>query len=231
MSSNEPLSLAKISWQDPRNGETRELILKEGATAMIGRLESNDICIPEQHVSRQHAVINFREGIFIISDLGSANGTFVNDRQLAPNETFPLASGDIIRLYVPLISFSAAVTAEDERLAQEHGTLITATTSTGKGRIIITTGPQEGTSVPLLLKKVTIGRATSKANWEIALQDPSVSRPHARMELQDNTWIVYDLGSSNGTMVNGVAVNDKGRALQDGDIVSFGATQAVFRAG
>lgn len=229
MSSNEPLSLAKITWQDPRNGEVKEFVLKEGATAMIGRMETNDICIPEQHVSRQHAVINYREGIFIITDLGSANGTFVNDRQLT--EPFPLASGDEIRLYVPTLNFSAAVTAEDEQKALTHGTMITATTSTGKGRIIITTGPQEGTSVPLLVKRITIGRATSKANWEIALQDPSVSRPHARMELQEGTWVVYDLGSANGTTVNGVAVNDKGRALQDGDIIAFGATQAVFRVG
>jgi pSer/pThr/pTyr-binding forkhead associated (FHA) protein len=222
-------SLAKIIWTDPQTGITQEYVLMEGATATIGRLDDNDICIKEQHVSRQHAVVNFRDGIFMITDLGSANGTFVNDRRL--EEPWPLAAGDLIRLYVPTMQFSATVTEEDERNAEEHGTLIMALSNTGKGRIIITNGPQEGESIPLLMKKVTIGRASANADWQIVLQDQSVSRPHARMDLVDNTtWILFDLGSANGTMVNGTPVTEKGRALQDGDLITLGATLLLFRA-
>jgi pSer/pThr/pTyr-binding forkhead associated (FHA) protein len=227
--SDTPLSLAKVTWQHPQTGVIQEFVLTEGSTATIGRQAGNDICIPEQHVSRQHAVINYRDGIFMITDLGSANGTFVNDRQLT--ESFPLASGDVIRLYVPVLDFSATVTDEDQRNAEERGTLITATISTGKGKLIITTGPQEGSTIPLLLNKVTVGRATSKADWEIGLQDPSVSRPHARLEMVDSNWLLFDLGSANGTLVNNTAVNEKGRPLRDGDIITFGATIVLFRAG
>ena len=227
--SEQPLGLAKIKWTDPKSGETQEYVLTEGATATIGRMETNDIVIPEQHVSRQHAVINYRDGIFIITDLGSANGTFVNDRLL--EAAFPLASGDEIRLYVPVLSFSATVTLEDERHAQETGMYIVATTSTGKGKIIITTGPQEGNVIPLLLNRVTIGRATSKANWDIALQDPSVSRPHAQLEMVNNVWTISDLGSANGTMVNGASITEKGRMLRDGDLIALGTTLMLFRAG
>lgn len=227
--SDRPLSLAKITWIDPRTAERREYVLTEGATATIGRMESNDICIPEQHVSRQHAVINYRDGVFVITDLGSANGTFVNDRRI--DGPFPLASGDEIRLYVPVLRFSAVVTQEDERLAREHGTFITPTSRTGRGQLIITTGPQEGQAIPLLVSRVTVGRATSKASWEIALQDPSVSRPHAQLEFVDGAWVVTDLGSANGTVVNGTPVSDKGRVLRDGDIISFGATLVLFREG
>jgi pSer/pThr/pTyr-binding forkhead associated (FHA) protein len=229
MNSNEPLSLAKITWKHPQTGAVQEYVLMEGATATIGRLASNEICIPEQHVSRQHAVISYRDGIFMITDLGSANGTFVNDRQVT--EPYPLASGDEIRLYVPLLNFSAAVSDDDQKRAEEHGTLITNTSASGKGRLIITSGPQEGNTIPLLLKEVTVGRATSNATWEVSLQDPSVSRPHAKLELVDSAWVLYDLGSSNGTLVNGTPVNEKGRALRDGDIVTFGATLVLFRAG
>lgn len=227
--SETPLALAKITWKHPQTDAVQEFVLTEGATATIGRQAGNDICIPEQHVSRQHAVINYRDGIFMISDLGSANGTFVNDIQLT--EAFPLASGDDIRLYVPQLKFSAAVSDEDHRNAEEHGTLITATINTGKGKLIITNGPQEGSTIPLLLKKVTVGRATSKADWEIGLQDPSVSRPHARLELMDGNWVAFDLGSANGTLVNNVQINEKGRPLRDGDILTFGATIVLFRAG
>jgi pSer/pThr/pTyr-binding forkhead associated (FHA) protein len=222
-----PLSLAKITWTDPRTNDRREYVLTEGATATIGRMDSNDICIPEQHVSRQHAVINYRDGVFMLTDLGSANGTFVNDRRL--DAPFPLASGDEIRLYVPLLNFSAAVTAEDERLAREHGTFITPTSRTGRGQLIVTTGAQEGSTIPLLVNKVTVGRATSKADWEIALQDPAVSRPHAQLQFIDGVWMITDLGSANGTIVNGTLIADKGRMLRDGDIIAFGATLVLFR--
>lgn len=226
---NPPLSLAKITWRHPQTDVVQEFVLTEGATATIGRQAGNDICIPEQHVSRQHAVITYREGIFMIDDLGSANGTFVNDQQLT--ESFPLASGDVIRLYVPVLYFSATVSEEDQRQAEEMGTLITATVSTGKGKLIITTGPQEGTTIPLLINMVTIGRATSKANWEVGLQDPSVSRPHARLQLVDSTWVLHDLGSANGTLVNSTVVTEKGRPLRDGDILTLGSTILLFRAG
>jgi pSer/pThr/pTyr-binding forkhead associated (FHA) protein len=222
------LMLAKITWRDPSSAKVHEFILTEGATASIGRLETNDICIKEQHVSRQHAVINYRDGIFMITDLGSANGVFVNGNRLT--EPFPLAHGDEIRLYVPVMHFAAIVSEEEQRQASEHGTIITAITSTGKGKLIISNGPQEGSSIPLLLDNITVGRATSKADWEICLQDPSVSRPHARLQLVDNNWILYDLGSANGTTVNGTPVSDKGRPLRDGDVITFGSTVTLFRA-
>lgn len=224
-----PLKLAKITWVDPDTGIKHEHVLTEGATATIGRSSTNDICIPEQHVSRQHAVINYRDGVFVINDLNSANGTFINDQQV--KEAYPLFSGDKIRLYVPVLSFSAAVTEDEQRAAAVDGRLITATLNTGHGYLTITSGQQEGHTIPLLLKEIVIGRATSSATWEIGLQDASVSRPHARLERVEKNWVLYDLGSSNGTFVNNSAVTSKGRALNDGDVLMFGSTVILYRAG
>ena len=94
----------------------------------------------------------------------------------------------------------------------------------------MTNGVQEGESIPLHMRSMTIGRATSKADWEICLQDPSVSRPHARLELIDTNWVLTDLGSANGTLVNGTPVNEKGRVLHDGDMIAIGGTVAQFRS-
>lgn len=227
--STSPLLLAKIVWRDPLTDAVQEYVLAEGATATIGRLDTSDICIREQHVSRQHAVIQYRDGVFLVSDLGSANGVFVNGAHI--EEPFPLVSGDEIRLFVPALHFFALASVEDALQATQHGTIITAVSGTGKGRLIITNGPQEGNPVPLLRATLTIGRATSKADWEISLQDPSVSRPHARLQSVENTWIVYDLSSANGTFVNGTPVTEKGRALRDGDVLTFGSTVTLFREG
>ncbi len=145
--------LAKITWDDPETGEKREFVLEEGATATIGRSPNNTIPFPERHVSRQHAVISFRDGIFMLSDLGSANGTFVNDKQLT--DPYPLMHGDVIRLYVPMLQFSAVVTEEEHEQAKMTGTLVVPATGSGQPTLHITSGPQEGAEIPILTPTLT----------------------------------------------------------------------------
>ncbi len=48
--------------------------------AFIGRDESCNVCIPLPSVSRQHAVISWTDGKFILSDKGSTNGTYLNNK-------------------------------------------------------------------------------------------------------------------------------------------------------
>jgi pSer/pThr/pTyr-binding forkhead associated (FHA) protein len=52
------------------------------------------------------------------------------------------------------------------------------------------------------------------------------------LELNDlTTWVIYDLGSANGTLVNNSPLSEKGRELHDGDVVTIGSTVILFRAG
>lgn len=224
--------LAKLTWQDPNTGEKKEFVLAEGATASIGRSPGNDICIPERHVSRRHAVVSYRDGVFMISDLGSANGTFVNDQRLT--DPYPLFSGDVIRLFVPVLQFSAVVTDEEQKAASLKGTLIVPVSKEGQVHLIVTSGPQEGAELPLNKDEMSIGRATANASWDIALQDRAVSRPHARLERdpESGNWRLIDLGSANGSLVNGVPVtSEAGFELKDGDVLTLGETMLLFRAG
>jgi pSer/pThr/pTyr-binding forkhead associated (FHA) protein len=221
--------LAKVTWDDPETAEKREFVLEEGATATIGRSPNNTIPIPERHVSRQHAVISFRDGIFMLSDLGSANGTFVNDKQLS--DPYPLMHGDVIRLYVPILQFSAIVTEEEHTQAKITGTLVVPATGGGQPTLHITSGPQEGAEIPILTPILTIGRATKNATWDISLQDRAISRPHCEIALQeDKSWAVKDLSSANGTIVNGVPVEaEQPHPLQDGSVITLGETTILFR--
>ncbi len=218
--------IAKISWDDPVTGELRDYVLTEGATVQIGRNPDNDVSIPERHVSRHHAVISYRHGLFLISDLGSANGVFVNDQKIT--DPFPLAHGDVIRLFVPTMRYSAVVTAEEEEAAIKTGTLIRPRLGGGRPIIQITSGAQEGLEIPVIKEEMTFGRATSSANWDIILQDQAVSRPHARLHLKDNVWYLTDLNSANGTLVNGNPIQDS-KTLQDGSVIVMGETTMLFR--
>lgn len=90
---------------------------------------------------------------------------------------------------------------------------------TGGGSLVL----PDGSRVRLADTVVTIGRA---AECEIRLADTSVSRRHAEVRPASDGWLVADLGSTNGTRVNGSVVTE--RRLTDGDTVSAGDSHLRF---
>ena len=60
----------------------------------------------------------------------------------------------------------------------------------------------------------------------ISLSDPQVSRHHAEVRAGHDGLEVVDLGSTNGTMVNGVVVKE--HPLRDGDVILVGATSIRY---
>jgi pSer/pThr/pTyr-binding forkhead associated (FHA) protein len=72
---------------------------------------------------------------------------------------------------------------------------------------------------------VTIGRAPDNA---IVLEEPSVSSHHAELRLSGEIYILKDLGSTNGTRVNGNPVTET--ALRFNDRIRFGATEVRYES-
>jgi pSer/pThr/pTyr-binding forkhead associated (FHA) protein len=72
----------------------------EKGSVTIGRADTNTIVLSELRVSRKHASIDWdaSKRLFLIGDLGSANGTWLNGMRLAPNEKHPLNDWDKIRI-------------------------------------------------------------------------------------------------------------------------------------
>jgi len=91
--------------------------------------------------------------------------------------------------------------------------------------VMITPGPFNGTVLVLSGDRSTIGR---DENCELRLDDPGVSRTHAVVDRSGRDAVVLDLGSTNGTTVNGTPVVGSSAPLRDGDVVCFGGLQARY---
>lgn len=87
----EPLPAPFLKFED---GDGREIPLISGNIWKIGRTEQNTVVLPDDMVSRNHAMIQHEGGDFYLIDMGSRNGSFVNGRRL----TAPVALRDGDRL-------------------------------------------------------------------------------------------------------------------------------------
>lgn len=71
--------------------------------------------------------------------------------------------------------------------------------------------------------RLTVGRLSA---CDICLSDANSSREHAAFEREDGGWVIRDLGSTNGTSVNGQKITRQ--KLQDGDLIVIGVTELVY---
>lgn len=91
----------------------------------------------------------------------------------------------------------------------------------GAGSLVLPTGDR----FVLGDEIVTIGRMPESV---IMLEDPNVSRNHAEIRPSGGGFVLADVGSTNGTKINGIRISE--RVLQDGDELTFGSTTFRFEA-
>ncbi len=93
-------------------------------------------------------------------------------------------------------------------------------------QIIVKKGPNPGRVVDLTQAEITIGRDASAS---LQIEDRALSRAHARLARNGSGYTLQDLGSTNGTYVNGTVLSGV-YALQNGDLISLGeAVDLEFR--
>jgi pSer/pThr/pTyr-binding forkhead associated (FHA) protein len=83
---------------------------------------------------------------------------------------------------------------------------------------------QNGERIVLETDSLKIGR---QATCRIVFNDSNVSREHAQMRRTADGWKLLDLGSTNGTKINGVKISEE-QLLVNGDELSFGTSSAKF---
>ena len=88
--------------------------------------------------------------------------------------------------------------------------------------VMVRSGPDTGAKFALETSPLYVGRAPDNG---IVVNDPATSRRHARFELRGQDFLIVDLGSANGTLVDGVRVVEK--VLAGGAVITMGQNEFV----
>jgi len=228
-----------------------------GAALVIGRDASADVVVPGNEVSRRHAQIVATEQGFVLVDT-STNGTFVNGHRVegsrvlrradvirvgadefrfygdaspaggaseppaeAPSEAQTLPTGAQQRLLDTMFGAPAPPTP----VLKGPVTPIT-TTDAPIASLLVRSGSLKGKRLTVRTPVANIGRGDYN---DLVIPEPSVSASHAKLQRREGIWVVQDLGSTNGTFVDGERVTDE-TPLGPGATIRFGEVATLFES-
>jgi ABC transport system ATP-binding/permease protein len=187
----------------------------------IGRKEGNAVRLTERNVSRRHARIKRDGDGFIVEDLDSYNGVFLNDERIHGQAR--LKPGDRLRIgdyRFALDADGAAATADASGAVDlDFGGDDLAV---APSRLVMLTPPAAG-AVYAVGDGMRLGRAEDLEIW---VNHRSISREHVRFVERDGELIVEDLSSANGITVNGHPCASA--VLASGDVLALGQVRFRF---
>ena len=191
----------------------------------IGRDPGCGLPLADRSVSRHHAAITVSPRGYMLADT-SANGVIINDRKV--DGSVMLGMRDVIRIGNVELRFEAdPVAIETPRAgtsAQPSPELVERRGQQLATLEVTSIGALHGARFRIERPVVHVGRG--KQN-EIRIADDSISSSHATISRHGARWIVLDLGSTNGTYVDGERITE--RALNGAAELRFGNVNLRFR--
>ena len=98
--------------------------------------------------------------------------------------------------------------------------------SSGAELIVLDENGKPSERIAITREPIVIGRLSTN---DVVLADSNVSRRHAELRKTDEKWTLVDLGSTNGSLVNGKLAREQ--SLDDGDRLTFGTSELIFKVG
>ncbi len=214
----------KLVISDDEGKTTVVPLIRDEVT--IGRREGNTIRLTDRNVSRSHArLVRDDKGSFLLNDQRSRNGTKVNG-ELVGTKSRRIKPSDQITIGDYSLSIRTDV-ADGVPMGRQMdpGEGVGIGKVTSHARLVMLTAPEPGREIDLVVNLYVVGRS-EEANLRI--EDPSISRAHARMDGENHQWTISDLDSINGVSINGAKRDDY--VLKSGDVVELGTVRLKYVA-
>ncbi|MEU6313746.1 FHA domain-containing protein [Streptomyces sp. NPDC047014] len=189
--------------------DTGSTPMSPGRTYHVGRDPQSDICFDDPRVSWHHAVLRAEGDHWTVEDEHSLNGTWADGHRV---REWNIGAGSELR-FGSVEDGPRAVLVPRERPSGAHPAGVSNPSSTGTFR-------RPSAVLPLPARTaVRIGRAPDN---DLVVDELIVSRRHAELRARpDGGYEIADLGSHNGTYLNGAPV-DGTAPLTEGDIIGIG---------
>lgn len=210
-----------------------------------------DCYLYDESLSRRHCMIDVRDGKTWIRDLNSLYGVRINDRRIEPETDVVFYEGDLIKLgelsfkaEVDWAEINACMPEAASAAGPEPDEVPTLKTPDSPKRVVMSEG-EEPSPVPMatlcpgntkivpghcVINKTPYLLGRSKRNVDFTISSGSVSRKHCMIEYIDGDFYLSDLGSSNGTCINGVKLmEDEKKKLVAEDKIKLGDVVFFFK--
>ncbi|MBI4605459.1 MAG: FHA domain-containing protein [Planctomycetes bacterium] len=210
----------------------KRILLKDLSVFEAGRSPGNHVCLKDPSVAMSHFRVYRKGDDFSVYDLGTKRGTLLNG---TPVEKGPLSPGDRLQVGDVVLTFdlvdeatpgriASSAPDSDERDAQAmNGGVLTKTRASIPSLVVID-GQDRGKHLALVGKEqFRVGRSVAS---DLKLVDGKISRDHCMVEAVRDQFIIIDLESANGTVVNGERVRKT--VLKEGDMIRLGYTMLKY---
>jgi pSer/pThr/pTyr-binding forkhead associated (FHA) protein len=197
---------------------------------LVGRGESVDVRLPHASVSLVHLRLIRRKGQLFALDDGSTNGSRLDGEPLTPGQPAMLRDGGRLEVgpfELVLGAVAEPLTSPDDTAAFARRMVLELLGESQTSFLEVEEGPDRGQRLPLArgCAPLVIGRQEGCA---LRLSDADVSRQHLEVRGQGEALVARDLGSKNGLIVDGRAVEGS-HVLRHGDRLRVGQTTLLFQ--
>lgn len=226
-----------IAEEGPLTGLT--LHFDEGTEWILGRdPDESTIILEDPSVSRKHAICKLTPDGIVIENLSSINPSLHNEKVIT--EPVLLKKGDTLQLGGTLFRFVEEAPLEEGTLKEmeeptseeidsspENDSINFESSLAARWLLKVISGPNAGAEFSLYPgASYIIGKDPDIS--DVVFHDLSVSRQHAKLTITDDeTAFLEDLGSRNGTYVNGMSLTEK-IELSSQDLVALGTTSFLI---
>jgi len=212
------------------------------APFVFGREPTAAVVVTSPDSSRRHAEIVQRPDGDVLVDL-SSNGTYVNGARVSGRHQ--LKALDVIRIgaeefrYYPAPARPAGPPPAPDGAAFKLGdTMVGLPKPSGPpvavqapraappalASLLVKRGQLKGERLSVSHPLVSLGRAEYN---DLRIPDTGVSASHAKLQLRDGVWVIADVGSTNGTTVDGIPITDE-TPLSPGSEIGLGDVRLLF---